>query len=566
MKQDIAGFKIYLNKYIGRGAFATVYECEKDGIQMPLCAKIINLSSDEYDQNAVRREIRILFNLMKFNHPNIIKVVDIHEDWNKRACYIFMEKCSQGHIESTIKARASVKQYFTATEIIEMTTQIIKGYSILYKNSIIHRDLKPENLLFGNDGKIKISDFGMSKILDKEARNQLVIQSQVGTPYYASPQILNDGIYSSKTDIFSLGVIVYYVTFLKLPFDKRSLQELKLHQEALLKGKDMIFPEMRIQGEKHLKDLLLLFMSKTLTYNEDNRIDWPSVFKMFLTPDECADSTRIIQQQDFESTIEPSSGIFNDNTGLKRSYESYQSYQVRTLISNLMAREELAKSVQQYLICLKKYKSIFGNQDQNILKAALCGYQMAINLNQIYLISNQYNQVCKQIQEAFKENSININCEFYMKDKYEKVEQQKEKVQENTQINLLQFKESIQQVLQGEVEINDDALKKFKTLLSKAEQQPNYEIYAHWFKYYYQKYIFSKMEKYLNQTQEQDTLMFLALSKKFISLEKDYPIKDFFTIDPSYIQYINSESDFLKQYIRSNPEQQQIRDQDRNEK
>ncbi|CAD8154732.1 unnamed protein product [Paramecium octaurelia] len=568
MKKDVAGFKINLSKQLGRGAFATVYECSKEGITIPLCVKVIHLISDEeYDQQALKREIKILMNLTNYHHPHIINVVEICEDWQQRVCYVFMEKCSQGHIENTIKARASTKSFFSAGEIIEMTTQIIKGYSLLYKNSIIHRDLKPENLLFGDDGKIKISDFGMSKILEKETRNQLIFQSQVGTPYYASPQVLDDGKYSSKTDVFSLGVIVYYFTFLRLPFDKRTFTELKLQQIALLKDKNLIFPEMKIQGENQEKDLLLRFMSKTITFYEETRIDWPTIFKMFLSPEECIESTALVPQQKLESIIiPPLSDLITDSKGQKRSEKACQSYQVRTLISNLMAREELARSCQQYLICLNKYTSIFSNQDKHMLKAALCGYQMAINLNQMFLISNQYDQVCKQIQETFKENNIKIECESYMNDKYEKVEEQKQQVLKNSQNNLIQFKESISQVLQGEAEIKDEALKKFKILLSKAEQQPNYEIYAQWFNYYYQKQIISKMQKYLNQAQEQETLMFLALSKKFVAVEKDYPLKEFLAQIPSYISYMDTEQDFLKQYLRANPQQQYLIDSNRNEK
>ncbi|CAD8091586.1 unnamed protein product [Paramecium sonneborni] len=227
------------------------------------------------------------------------------------------------------------------------------------------------------------------------------------------------------------------------------------------------------------------------------------------------------------------------------------------LISNLMAREELAKQVQNNLICLNKYFQIFSNQIKYILKASLCGYEMAINLNQKYLISNKQDQICKQLKEVFRENSININCEYYMKDQYEKVEQQKALVELNAINNQNQFKESIQMVLQVEDEIKDENLKKFTILLQKGEQQPNYDIYSQWYKYFYHKYILSTMQKYLDQIQEKETLMFLALSKKFMGLETEYPIKDFFTLDPLYIKYIDSETDFLKQYIRSNPQQQQ---------
>ena len=99
----------------------------------------------------------------------------------------------------------------------------------LHRLHIVHRDLKPENILI-LDGIIKISDFGFSKILDK--KDDQLLYSYLGTPLYCSPQILMNQPYTSKTDVWSLGVILYEILIGELAFKGKDcnqlLKEMKL--------------------------------------------------------------------------------------------------------------------------------------------------------------------------------------------------------------------------------------------------------------------------------------------------------------------------------------------------
>ena len=106
----------------------------------------------------------------------------------------------------------------------------MKSIYIFEIRKIVHRDLKGANIFLTQDGKIKIGDFGISKAMD---RTVLASKSFVGTPFYLSPEMVEGKPYSTKADIWALGVILYHMTSLKLPFDANSLPVLAL---KILKG------------------------------------------------------------------------------------------------------------------------------------------------------------------------------------------------------------------------------------------------------------------------------------------------------------------------------------------
>ena len=100
--------------------------------------------------------------------------------------------------------------------------QIVEGFLELFNKGIVHRDLKPANILLKN-GKIKIADFGFSKLIKNY--NEVLV-SCLGTPAYTAPQVLKSENYSSKCDIWSLGVMLYFMVCGKLPWKADSQYEL----------------------------------------------------------------------------------------------------------------------------------------------------------------------------------------------------------------------------------------------------------------------------------------------------------------------------------------------------
>jgi NIMA (never in mitosis gene a)-related kinase len=98
-------------------------------------------------------------------------------------------------------------------EIWNILTQIVKGLRALHEMKIYHRDLKSANVFMNSDGSVKLGDMNVSKVAKK-----VLLYTQTGTPYYASPEVWKDEPYDSKSDIWSLGCVLYEMTSLKPPF------------------------------------------------------------------------------------------------------------------------------------------------------------------------------------------------------------------------------------------------------------------------------------------------------------------------------------------------------------
>ena len=131
----------------------------------------------------------------------------------------------------------------------------------------MHRDIKPANILFSK-GKIMLADFGFAKAIDETEKTLKERHSILGTPLYMSPQILNEGAYTVKCDVWSTGCLFYELLFGKLPWIGTSVPNLlwKIRTEPLT------FPK---KIDDNTKDLL----AKMLKYDEESRISWKEVLE-----------------------------------------------------------------------------------------------------------------------------------------------------------------------------------------------------------------------------------------------------------------------------------------------
>lgn len=103
---------------------------------------------------------------------------------------------------------------------------IVAACSFLYDRNVFHRDLKPENILLSN-GNAKISDFGFAKALEEaEKKDNPTVQTSIGTPFYMSPEILNNEPYSIKCDVWSLGVTLYKMLYGMCPWSAQNITDL----------------------------------------------------------------------------------------------------------------------------------------------------------------------------------------------------------------------------------------------------------------------------------------------------------------------------------------------------
>ena len=157
--------------------------------------------------------------LKELSHPNIIHFREVLTD--KDYLYIVMDYADGGDL--SMKIREQEGKFFDENKILDWFTQVCLAIKHIHDRKILHRDIKSQNIFLMKNGQIKLGDFGIAKCL-----NQTIDKAKtyVGTPYYLSPEIINSQPYDFKSDIWSLGVLLYEMCALKMPFDASNLPQL----------------------------------------------------------------------------------------------------------------------------------------------------------------------------------------------------------------------------------------------------------------------------------------------------------------------------------------------------
>lgn len=152
--------------------------------------------------------------------------------------------CNEGDIYSKIKA--SKGKNFSEDQILEWLVQMGLALFYLHERKILHRDMKTQNIFLKN-GKIRLGDFGIAKVLDstKDFANTCI-----GTPYYMSPELFKNKPYSYKSDVWALGCVLYEMCNLRHAFDAQSINGLAV---KILRGS---FPPLNQMYSKPLRDLI----------------------------------------------------------------------------------------------------------------------------------------------------------------------------------------------------------------------------------------------------------------------------------------------------------------------
>ena len=206
-------------KILGKGSFGTVNIVTRKQDNKIYAMKRVNISSlSDKDKQSSLNEIRILASL---SHPNIIDYKEAFFDEETKTLNIVMEYAEEGDIENKVKENLKRHLRFKEDTIWEWIIQILEGLKYLHDNKIMHRDLKCANIFLTKNGILKLGDLNVS-IIAKMG----MAKTQTGTPYYCSPEIWNDRPYDYKSDIWSLGCIVYELCQLRPPFRGTNLREL----------------------------------------------------------------------------------------------------------------------------------------------------------------------------------------------------------------------------------------------------------------------------------------------------------------------------------------------------
>ena len=210
--------KILGNRYeileeIGSGGMATVYKAKDKILNRFVALKVLK---DEFanDVEFIKRFQVEAQSAASLSHPNIVSIYDVGFEDNLH--YIVMELVDGKTLKDIIKERGKLPW----REAVGIASQIASGLSQAHKNHIVHRDIKPHNILITKDGMAKVTDFGIAKAVTSSTIN--AFDSTLGSVHYFSPEHARGGYTDEKSDLYSLGVVLYEMCTGTLPFDAKT--------------------------------------------------------------------------------------------------------------------------------------------------------------------------------------------------------------------------------------------------------------------------------------------------------------------------------------------------------
>uniref|UniRef100_A0AC11AXI5 NIMA related kinase 5 n=1 Tax=Ovis aries TaxID=9940 RepID=A0AC11AXI5_SHEEP len=207
-------------KAIGEGAFGKAYLAKRKSDSEPCVIKEINFEKMPIQgKEASKKEVILL---AKMKHPNIVTFFNSFQENNR--LFIVMEYCDGGDLMKRIRRQRGV--LFSEDQILSWFVQISLGLKHIHDRKVLHRDIKTQNIFLSKNGMVaKLGDFGIARVLNNTME---LARTCIGTPYYLSPEICQNKPYNNKTDIWSLGCVLYELCTLRHPFEGNNLQQLVL--------------------------------------------------------------------------------------------------------------------------------------------------------------------------------------------------------------------------------------------------------------------------------------------------------------------------------------------------
>ncbi len=245
-----------IESLIGSGGMANVYKAKNLRNGVTVAVKVLK---EEYmhDQDLVRRFKNESKAISILNHPNIVKVYDVSV--TDKLQYIVMEYIDGITLKDYLNQRGGK---ITWRETVHFITQILNALQHAHENGVVHRDVKPQNIMLLSNVDLKMMDFGIARI--SRAENQLVSGKAMGSVHYISPEQAKGDITDAKSDVYSVGVMMYEMLSGKLPFDSDSVVKVAIKQIS-----DQAVPLNTLEPE--LPKALVQITERAMAKNPENR-------------------------------------------------------------------------------------------------------------------------------------------------------------------------------------------------------------------------------------------------------------------------------------------------------
>ena len=376
-------------KVLGTGSFGSVYLVRRRQDNKIYALKTVNLEKlNKKEQENSVNEVRILASV---NHPNVIGYKEAFWDDDKSSLNIVMEFADDGDLHSKIEKMKKEGGCFKEPIIWSYAIQMIEGLKALHDMKIMHRDLKSANIFLVKDKhQCKIGDMNVSKVIKEKA-----LTTQTGTPYYASPEVWKDNPYSYKSDLWSIGCVIYELCALRPPFQGKDLDEL---YENVCKGQ----PERinKMYSEDLWKMILMLLqvdVNKRVDCNQflNHDLIKRKIEEIKKDPSICIESFIYNKNKDRFDEYLLKTIKFNDIKEIKAQLPTKKNYNSNILSDNLRFNKN-SNSI------INKHK-LNDQNNEEILSKKLKAKQL-----QLEKMKNYLNKKNKSKNKIRKKNIVNI--------------------------------------------------------------------------------------------------------------------------------------------------------------
>ena len=320
----LLGNRYELINKIGNGGMAKVYKAKDQVLNRYVAVKILR---DEFttDQEFIKRFEAEAQSAASITHPNIVSVYDVGNEGN--LYYIVMELIQGKTLKEIIVEEGGPLPWKWS---INIATQIASALEVAHKNKIVHRDIKPHNIIITEDGIAKVTDFGIAKAVSNSTIT--AFGTTIGSVHYFSPEHARGGFTDSKSDLYSLGVVMYEMLTGRVPFDADTPVSVALkHMQEEPK------PPIELNDKIPLSvnDIILKAMRK------DTNLRYQSATEML---------------KDLNNSLKNPNGDFVDN----KNYQSDMPTQVLSLkdIQEEERKNRNSKKEKKFIEFIKKHKGL----------------------------------------------------------------------------------------------------------------------------------------------------------------------------------------------------------------
>ena len=228
---------------LGQGGMAIVYEAQDLLLDRKVALKMLR---GEYvnDANFIKRFRHEAKAVARLSHPNVVNIYDIGQDGNYQ--YLVMEDVEGTNLKDLIQKKGRLE----LEEALRLAKQILAALTVAHENNIIHCDIKPHNILLTRDMQVKVTDFGIARAISS-ATTMTITDTIVGSAHYFSPEQARGADIETRSDLYSLGIVLYEMLTGELPFRGDSPISVALkHIQELPKPPGLINPDIPENVEK----------------------------------------------------------------------------------------------------------------------------------------------------------------------------------------------------------------------------------------------------------------------------------------------------------------------------